>query len=158
MEKEPWLTKSWFLEIIGYHLAPCGVLLRHAKGHLGSSIVIACFQFGDFPPKKIFGKVFFWLFVQVPQNQVRQASKKEEVEKLSSCGQDTAHIIFLKRCEESPTSPLKNTFWSYGSHSQRVTSSQFHRFLSHFWRRRGLIPQRCVIWDMHTPRMSRSLF
>ena len=86
------------MEIIGYHLATCGVLLRHAKGHLGGSIVIDCFQFGD----------FFLLFVQVPQNLVKQASKKEEVEKLSSCGQHTAHIIFLKRCEES--SPLKNTF------------------------------------------------
>ena len=101
------------MEIIDIHLATCGVLLRHAKGYLGSSIVIDCLQFGDFPPpKKIFGKFFFWLFVQVPQNLVKQASKKEEVEKLSSCGQDTAHIIFLKRCEES--SPFKNTFWSSG--------------------------------------------
>ena len=36
------------MEIIDIHLATCGVLLRHAKGYLGSSIVIDCFQFGDF--------------------------------------------------------------------------------------------------------------
>ena len=100
--------------------------------------------------------IFFWLFVQVPQNLVKQASKKEEVEKLSSCGQDAAHIIFLKRCEESSTSPLKNTFWSYGSHSQRIKSSQLPIFKSFLEPQRPNPTEMCDLRYAYTSHVQKS--
>ena len=79
--------------------------------------------------KEDFWQVFLVVCTSTSESGETSEQKRGSRKTLILCSRHCAQYL-SQSCEESSTSPLKNTFWSSGSHSHLVKTSQIHIFKS----------------------------
>ena len=77
--------------------------------------------------KEDFWQVFLVVCTSTSESGETSEQKRGSRKTLILCSRHCAQCI-SQSCEESSTSPLKNTFWSSGSHSHLVKTSQIPLF------------------------------